>query len=774
MTDYYDEDNGDYYDDTATGTGIEECSVNFMDSSIDYFPSTSTMHRASNLDFGVICQPLTQSQDGVETPLVQFNEGSAIRCRACRAYINPFIEWVSNGIHNHWICNLCGVSNEITNSYYKEKDQGLRKELQFGSIEIVAPDEYCVRPPQFPSYLFVINVNKQLIESNVLLGICDTIKQILNDDDQSSTFNNEQTQIGFITYSHRIHYYSLKPNLTKPKMIVINDINDALLPIPSNRIMTNLSESRELIDHLLTILPSLHESTPQTSNENALGTAIECAFSALREIGGKIICFSFGLPSLGKGKVMNRTKSYESQSDASEYDKLLKRSNNFFMDLAISLTKYQISCDLFQMTSAEESYCDISTIKGICRCSGGELFYYDQYNAVRHEDSFCADLYKLLTRRKGWESVMRIRVSKGISIKNYYGCFYRRSADLLSIPTIDSDKAVTIVLCHSQQQDNGTTEDDTSNNKNSLLNTPYVYVQSALLYTNNNGQRRIRCCTKRIPVTSSYEELFNNINLSVMTAVVAKQAVFKMLSKDIASSRMFIQDSCISALQSYCKYCGINNGLKTENDYPLALRYWPLNTLGLLKCCAFADIRDVAKWINFDERVSTLIHILHLSSNHIELLVRPSLYRIDDIIDLDADTLNDEYYLPSESPLTLKAMAPNGLYVLDNGQNFIIRMGKNVSTEITQWFLQRTRDSQWQLQQRESNKYMDKLYSILEYLQSINYKNQSIQIISETQSDKNKAFCTIYLIRDRTESVMSYDEFFNFIYKQTKPNNKIR
>ncbi len=100
--------------------------------------------------------------------------------------------------------------------------------------------------------------------------------------------------------------------------------------------MINLSESYELIDHLLTILPTLHNNTNITSNDNALGTALECGFLTLKQIGGKSICFSHGLPSLGKGKVMDRTININN-NDNNEYDKLLKRSNNFFMDLTISI-----------------------------------------------------------------------------------------------------------------------------------------------------------------------------------------------------------------------------------------------------------------------------------------------------------------------------------------------------------------------------------------------------------------------------------------------------
>ena len=499
-----------------------------------------------------------------------------------------------------------------------------------------------------------------------------------------------------------------------------------------------------------------------------------------------MMCFSFGLPSLGKGKVMNRAQNIN-VSNFSEYDKLLKRNNNFFMDTAISLTKYQISCDLFQFCRRKHEYCDISTIKGISRCSGGELFYYDAYNDLLHGECFCNDLYKVLTRSQGWESVMRIRVSKGVSIKHYYGCFYRRSADLLSIPTIDNDKSVMIILEHNQM--NFEDNDDSKQHSNSnLLSSPYIYVQSALLYTNSSGQRRIRCATKRIPVTSSYDQLFETVNLSVMTALIAKQAVFKMLSKDIATSRMFIQECCVSALQSYAKFCKQSSSMKTENDYPLSLRYWPLNTLALLKCRAFADVRDVSKWVFIDQRIALLINILHINNNNIELLIRPSLYRIDDILSLDEDTLNDEYYLPSESPLTKKSLSPNGLYLLDNGQSFILYIGKNAHSNVVNSFLQRnnyqngkqSQSSFLSLLSSEDNKYVSKLNEILQYLQSINFRHQSIEILSESQKERKDEFCTIYLIRDRTESVMSYDEFFTFIYKQTrqqlqgKNNSKVR
>merc|ERR1712173_306666 len=127
--------------------------------------------------------------------------------------------------------------------------------------------------------------------------------------------------------------------------------------------------------------------------------------------------------------------------------------------------------------------------------------------------------------------------------------------------------------------------------------------------------------------------------------------------------------------------------MKTENDYPDSMRFWPLNTLALLKCRAFADVRDVDKWVHIDQRVALMVNILHINAGNIELLIRPSLYRIDDIVGLDEDTLNDEYYLPTESPLTAKSLCSDGLYVLDNGQSFIFYIGKQAQSQITDTFL---------------------------------------------------------------------------------------
>ena len=195
----------------------------------------------------------------------------------------------------------------------------------------------------------------------------------------------DRTMFGLMTYNEEIHVYDFgncnnknddNENKKKlPNMIVHTDFDDVLLPIPSdNRLLVNLKENRDSIEYLLNNLLNMHNKNMK-SKENILGTAIEISGDIMKNIGGKCIVFSYGLASLGIGKVRNRENDRQFKDSGNEYAKLyhllLKRDHNYFMDLAVNLTKYQINIDLFQFSDGE--YIDLATIKAITRCGGGQL-----------------------------------------------------------------------------------------------------------------------------------------------------------------------------------------------------------------------------------------------------------------------------------------------------------------------------------------------------------------------------------------------------------------
>lgn len=752
---------------TDTSCEVLECSPNLVQSTMSLFASNNKIYRRSNLQFGIICQPLSENN----LPVINFGT-NVIRCKVCRAYINPYAEIMNKG--KEWKCNLCHHISDLPSNYscFDHKMNDFRNEMKYCAFDISAPSDYSIRPPQTPCYTFVLNVCSSMISCGLLSSICETISSSLNHLKENKTCN-----ISFITYHDKIHFYEFDKRWNKPKMYVMNDVCDVCLPIPNERLIVNVHSMYDQIYHFLNDLPSMFVNCECI--ENALGTAIQCASLVLRSMGGKIICFSYGLPTIGLGKLVNRmnvnqdTLFTDEQSYAKNFHILLKRDNNYFMDMAIQLTKYHINVDLFQICDYN-LFCDLSTIKAICRCGGGQLYYYENNGSslIQMQNAISNDLYKNITRVQAWEAVMRVRVSKGITIKHYYGCYYRRSADLLVLPTVDQDKTFAVVFAHMTN--------DSSIDNHPLFNSPFIYVQCALLYTNSLSQRRIRVMTVRYACSSSIEQLFSSVNLSAMTALIAKQSVFKMLSKDMPTARMFIQDSCVQSVSAIMKESN-KWSFMNETEYPSSIAFWPLITLGLLKCGAFADIRDVHTFLSVDERTFLLTSILHMSVTSLDLLLRPSLMTLnvnmitnsDEIGEWKDDDTQTEVYLPNECALTQHSMQDTDIHLLDNGQYIYIRIGshmKDIHPEQYPFLLQSNLSANT-AKDHVFAQFHRKLWNIIRYIRSINYRFQALRmVIQNTESDK--IFTTLYLVRDRTDSVMNYSEFLSFL-RESQKSNKI-
>lgn len=54
---------------------------------------------------------------------------------------------------------------------------------------------------------------------------------------------------------------------------------------------------------------------------------------------------------------------------------------------------------------------------------------------------------------------------------------------------------------------------------------PYLYLQSALLYTNSDGERRIRVHTMCVPVTQNFSELVSSVDEPAVAILLGQQAI---------------------------------------------------------------------------------------------------------------------------------------------------------------------------------------------------------------------------------------------------------
>lgn len=110
----------------------------------------------------------------------------------------------------------------------------------------------------------------------------------------------------------------------------------------------------------------------------------------------------------------------------------------------------------------------------MCKFSGGCIYHLPLFRGskLQHAETLDKILRRYLTRKIGFEAVMRIRCTRGLSIHTFHGNFFVRSTDLLSLPNVNPDAGFGMQI---------SIEENLSDVQN-------VCFQAALLYTSSKGK----------------------------------------------------------------------------------------------------------------------------------------------------------------------------------------------------------------------------------------------------------------------------------------------
>ena len=149
--------------------------------------------------------------------------------------------------------------------------------------------------------------------------------------------------------------------------------------------------------------------------------------------------------------------------------------------MAIELSRVHVAVDSYIFSG---QYTDVATLNVLSRYTSGTTYYYPAFDSKRDGKRFEHDLAHDLTRAIGFESVFRVRATRGVNCSTFYGNYFVRGQDLLAVPSCTSDSVFTCELSLDE----------------AVLQTQVVSVQSALLYTSTKGERKICLHTMIIPV----------------------------------------------------------------------------------------------------------------------------------------------------------------------------------------------------------------------------------------------------------------------------------
>lgn len=371
------------------------CSPDIFRCTLTKIPESNTLLQKSRLPLGILIHPF---KDLNHLPVIQCNV--IVRCRACRTYINPFVFFVDS---KRWKCNLCYRVNELPEEFQYDPvsktygDPSRRPEIKSSTIEYIAPAEYMLRPPQPAVYLFLLDISRLAIESGYLETFCQVLTAEL-----ANLPGDSRTQVGFLAYDSALHFFALNEGLSRPHEMIIVETDEIFLPCPEN-LLVNLKDKMEVVLDLLSQLPTRYNDS--YDNSSALGAALQAAHKLMASVGGRVTVFQAALPNIGPGALTPREDPSQRAAGNAQH---LNPAIDFYKRLALECSSQQIAVDLFIINS---QYVDMATISGISRFSGGCLYHFPLFKASRvlQNEAFERSLKRYLTRKIGFEAVMRIR-----------------------------------------------------------------------------------------------------------------------------------------------------------------------------------------------------------------------------------------------------------------------------------------------------------------------------------------------------------------------------
>ncbi|XP_006767990.2 PREDICTED: protein transport protein Sec24B isoform X4 [Myotis davidii] len=711
------------------------CSPDSFRCTLTNIPQTQALLTKAKLPLGLLLHPF---RDLTQLPVITSN--TIVRCRSCRTYINPFVSFIDQ---RRWKCNLCYRVNDVPEEFmynpltrsYGEPHK--RPEVQNSTVEFIASSDYMLRPPQPAVYLFVLDVSHNAVEAGYLTILCQSLLENLD-----KLPGDSRTRIGFVTFDSTIHFYNLQEGLSQPQMLIVSDIDDVFLPTPDS-LLVNLHESKELIKDLLNALPNMFTNTRET--HSALGPALQAAFKLMSPTGGRVSVFQTQLPSLGAGLLQSREDP--NQRSSTKVVQHLGPATDFYKKLALDCSGQQTAVDLFLLSS---QYSDLSSLACMSKYSAGCIYYYPSFHSTHNPsqaEKLQKELKRYLTRKIGFEAVMRIRCTKGLSMHTFHGNFFVRSTDLLSLANINPDAGFAVQLSIEE----------------SLTDTSLVCFQTALLYTSSKGERRIRVHTLCLPVVSSLADVYAGVDVQAAICLLANMAVDRSISTSLSDARDALVNAVVDSLSAYSST--VSNLQHSVLIAPSSLKLFPLYVLALLKQKAFRTGTST----RLDDRVYAMCQIKCQPLVHLMKMIHPNLYRIDRLIDEGAIHVNDRVVpQPPLQKLSAEKLTREGAFLMDCGCVFYIWVGKSCDNNFIEDVLgcpnfASIPQKMTHLPELDTLS-SERTRSFITWLRDSRPLSPVLHVVKDESPAKTEFFQ--HLIEDRTEAAFSYYEFLLHIQQQ--------
>lgn len=633
------------------------CSPRYMRLTLGTVPCSGDLAKNCRMPFALAVQPLALPHPEEELlQVVDFGPQGPIRCGRCKAYLNPFMKFVDGG--RRFTCNFCSYINETPQEYFsplgldgRRTDLDQRPELCKGSIEIVAPEAYMIRPPMPVVHFFLIDVSALAVSSGVTSAACAAVAGVLGDLQGSGS-----ARVGVATFDKSIHFYQIRKG-AQPRMLVSPDVEEPYAALSANSLV-RVDECQEELEKLLESIPGMASNV--AAGESCAVAAIASATKVLEETGGKLSVFLSSLARRGFAALEVRQEVQGTVGPDKEPQKnLLPLETKKMEALAEAAAEAQTCVDIFAMP---RSHVELATLRVFCEITGGTLYHYPDFEAAQDEALMFNDLRWNIVRPQGMEALMRVRSSAGISMDGYDGACHMRTPTDIDLAAVDCDKTYLVKLGHDAKLEPG----------------QEVAFQCALLYTTTAGDRRIRLHTMAVKASASMSTMFRTADLDTQLLIAAREGARNLTNgKSTFSTRESVLASCVSSLAVYREFCASSSSTG-QLILPEALKLLPLYILALNKSKALNT------GASLDSRSSWCSRLGSTNSASFIASIYPRLFPIHE---LGSRPVQQRGKLPKPMPLSYEKLVVDGVYLMEDGVEAYIWSAKQARPELLQRLL---------------------------------------------------------------------------------------
>jgi protein transport protein SEC24 len=245
--------------------------------------------------------------------------------------------------------------------------------------------------------------------------------------------------------------------------------------------------------------------------------------------------FQTCLPNYGPDMLKSRDDKALYGTDKEKL--LLAPQNDKYKQLAEECVQAGVCVNTWAFPS---QYMDAATVNVISHQTGGDFRYFPNFT-LGQKYRIIYQLDHDLHRETGFDGILRIRCSDGLQVMDHYGNCHMSVYTECDLAGVDQDKAIAAVLKHDGKLDT---------NRG-------VSFQCALLYTNRQGQRRVRVHNLQLQATAQIADVFRYGDVDTTVSVMLRKTIFDLYHKNRKDLQKVMTDACVDILTAYRLNCAV-------------------------------------------------------------------------------------------------------------------------------------------------------------------------------------------------------------------------